>query len=99
VRAYKHWEDTETEDPPAEWTYYLYDGGNAVVELNESGDVISTNIYAPDGLVAKRMADGTTGSYLFDLQGNTAEIITGSGVKVNAAYNAWGQSKGRPKLT
>lgn len=91
LRAFKHWDDTEAEDPPEDWTYYLYDGGNAICELNEDGDLIATNVFAPDGLVAKRLADGTTANYLFDLRGNTAEIVVGSTVHTNAAYNAWGQ--------
>lgn len=35
-------------------TYFLYDGGNPVVELDGSGNVKHINVYAPDGLVARK---------------------------------------------
>ena len=64
LRAYTDEYDEES----GTWTrtYYLYDGGNAVAELVTSGNLKFTNVFAPDGLVCRRSAAGTTGYYLFD---------------------------------
>jgi YD repeat-containing protein len=59
-------------------TYYLYHGGEPIVELNSSGTVTAFNIFAPDGLVA-RTAGSTTTEYVFDQQGNVADRTNTSG--------------------
>ena len=35
-------------------TYFLYDGGNPILELDPSGAVKNVNVFAPDGLVARK---------------------------------------------
>ena len=88
LRAYKHAFTSGNE--ASGYTYYLYDGGNAVCELDDEGDLVNTNIYAPDGLVASRTSGETTTYYLFDHQGNTSGTLIGSTVDFHLAYNAWG---------
>ncbi|MFN8220707.1 MAG: hypothetical protein U0S12_11340 [Fimbriimonadales bacterium] len=76
--------------PPTK-RYYLYDGGQAVCELDTSGNVVATTVYAPDGLVG-RAGGGQTRYALFDWQGNLAHWMTSStAVSMSAAYTAWGQ--------
>jgi RHS repeat-associated protein len=71
--------------------YYLYDGGNPVLELDTSGNVVATNVYAPDGLVSRTWSGGNR-YYLFDWQGNLAVTMDSStNVRVGWAFNAWGQ--------
>ena len=71
-------------------TYYLYDGGNAVVELTASGSAKAVSVHAPDGLVARKSANVWT-QYVFDPQGSVAQRLTGAGaVASSAAYDAYG---------
>ncbi len=53
-------------------TYFLYDGVNAIVELDPAGNVIATNTYG-----ARRLNSRRTGStsvfYIFDSGGNVSE--------------------------
>ena len=46
-------------------TYYLYDGGEPIIELNSAGTVTALNVFAPDGLVA-RQSGGSTVEYVMD---------------------------------
>ena len=87
-------------------TYYYYDQGNAVLEMKSNGTILSTNVFAPDGLVSRlswltTSGGGTAscwGDYLFDWQGNAVHCLFSGGnliedgePLVHAAYNAWGQ--------
>ena len=74
-------------------TYYLYDGGEPIIELNSSGTVTAFNVFAPDGLVS-RTAGSTTTEYVFDQQGNVADRTDTSG-NVNSVtqYDAWGNEQ------
>jgi RHS repeat-associated protein len=74
-------------------TYYLYDGGEPIIELNSSGTVTAFNIFAPDGLVA-RTAGSTTTEYVFDQQGNVADRTNTSGaVQSVTQYDGWGNEQ------
>ena len=71
-------------------TYFLYDGGEPVLELDASGAVVATNVRAPDGLVARGTASGWT-QYCFDAEGSVAQRLSASGgVLTNSAYDAYG---------
>jgi len=72
-------------------TYFLYDGSQPVAELNSSGTVTATNVFAPDGLVARKQA-GSWIYYQFDLQGNVAQRLDGSGnILSSSTYDAYGK--------
>ncbi|MBL8040005.1 MAG: RHS repeat-associated core domain-containing protein, partial [Chthonomonas sp.] len=87
-------------------TSYYYDQGNAVLEMKSNGTILSTNVFAPDGLVSRlswltTSGGGTAscwGDYLFDWQGNAVHCLFSGGnliedgePLVHAAYNAWVQ--------
>jgi RHS repeat-associated protein len=72
-------------------TYFLYDGSRPIAELNSSGAVTATNVFAPDGLVARKQA-GSWIYYQFDLQGNVAQRLDGSGnILSSSTYDAYGK--------
>ena len=74
-------------------TYFLYDGGEPIVELNSSGSVTALNVFAPDGLVA-RTAGETTTEYVFDQQGNVADRTDTSGtIQSITQYDGWGNEQ------
>ena len=79
-------------------TYYLYDQGEPVVELNAAGAVQATNVLAPDGLVARQQS-GTWTQYTFDQQGNVAQRLNASqSITSSSTYDAYGveSSSGTP---
>ena len=79
-------------------TYYLYDQGEPVVELNSAGSVQATNVFAPDGLAARQQS-GTWTQYTFDQQGNVAQRLNASQVVTSSStYDAYGveSSSGTP---
>ena len=74
-------------------TYYLYDGGEPIIEMNSSGTVTALNVFAPDGLCA-RQAGGATTEYVFDQQGNVADRTDTSGTTQSVTqYDAWGNEQ------
>ncbi len=71
-------------------TYYLYDQGNIVCELDASGNCTKNNYFAPDGLIARHI--GTSlGIYSFDHQGNVVRVNDAGSTDIRFSYNAWGQ--------
>jgi len=71
-------------------TYYLYDGSTPVVELNSTGSVVATNVYDPEGLVA-RQSGGVWSYFQFDPQGNVSEISDSTGSIIESRiYDAFG---------
>ena len=73
-------------------TYYLYDRGEPVVELDASGNVKAENAFAPDGLVARKVGSGGWTQYAFDAQGNVAQRLDSAGnVQSSSVYDAYGQ--------
>jgi RHS repeat-associated protein len=59
-------------------TYFLYDETTPIIELDNSGAVIATNSFTPQGLVSRR--EGTTDEfYSFDPEGNIAQRSDDSG--------------------
>ena len=74
-------------------TYYLYDNGKPIIELNSSGTVTALNVFAPDGLVA-RQTGSTTIEYVMDQQGNVADRTDTSGNVLSITqYGAWGNEQ------
>ncbi|HWA84172.1 MAG TPA: RHS repeat-associated core domain-containing protein, partial [Fimbriimonadaceae bacterium] len=73
-------------------TYYLYDGGEPVCEFNSSGTLIAYNVFAPDGLVARRkVAVPTWTEYTFDSQGSVAQRLDASqNIITSSYYDAYG---------
>jgi len=74
--------------------------------MKSNGTILSTNVFAPDGLVSRlswltTSGGGTAscwGDYLFDWQGNAVHCLFSGGnliedgePLVHAAYNTWGQ--------
>ena len=71
-------------------TYFLYDGDEPVAELDGFGNVTATNVFAPDGLVARGTASGWT-QYAFDPEGSVAQRLDANGNVLSAsAYDAYG---------
>jgi RHS repeat-associated protein len=79
---------------PEDDRFFLYDGGNVVCEMDKDGTVLATNIFAADGLFARKTGDNSF-YYQFDPQGNVVAVLSkssigGSSPTVCFAYNAWG---------
>ena len=76
-------------------TYFLYDGGSIVAELDSSGSASAVNTWGAGGLLAQqKMGSGGSGSsvYTFDVQGNVAQRLDASGaVQGSYAFDAWGK--------
>ena len=90
MKVLKEIDDGASKTTSAGTTYFLYDQGNPIVELNSSGSVTAFNIFAPDGLVA-RTAFSTTTEYVFDQQGNVVNRTNTSGANVSVTqYDAYG---------
>lgn len=71
-------------------TYYLYDGGVPVIEMNSSGTTTAINAFGPDGLVARQQS-GSWIQYQFDQQGNVAQRLNASqAVLSSSVYDAYG---------
>lgn len=71
-------------------TYYYYDRGNAVLETSSGGTVNQVNVFAPDGLVARKES-GAYKYYQFDQQGNAVTRSNSAGtVTSGACYDAYG---------
>ncbi|MEQ1932417.1 MAG: RHS repeat-associated core domain-containing protein [Fimbriimonadaceae bacterium] len=72
-------------------TYFLYDGGNPIIEMDSSGNTTNLNVFAPDGLIARK--EGSTWTYYtFDAQGNVVHKLNSSNQPTAARLlDAWGQ--------
>ena len=72
-------------------TYFLYDeDGDPVVEMDSNGAVLSSNVFAPDGLVARDQA-GTWTQYAFDEEGNVAQRLSATGTVLSSSvYDGYG---------
>lgn len=71
-------------------TYFLYDMGEPVIEMNSSGTITAVNVFAPDGLVARQQA-GSWIQYTFDPQGNVAQRLNGSqAVLSSSTFDSFG---------
>lgn len=71
-------------------TYYLYDGGVPVIEMNGAGATTAVNAFGPDGLVARQQS-GSWIQYQFDQQGNVAQRLnTSQAVLSSSVYDAYG---------
>ena len=74
-------------------TYFLYDGGEPIIEMDSSGDVLALNVFAPDGLVARQTGSSTI-EYVLDQQGNVSNRTdTGGNVLSTTQYDAWGNEQ------
>ncbi len=71
-------------------TYFIYDGGAPVMELDGQGNVSAVNTFGPTGLLSRHSATGST-FYTFDAQGSVAQRLDASGnVLSSSAYDAHG---------
>jgi len=71
-------------------TYYIYDGVAPLYEIDGTGAITAINVYAPDGLVARKKGS-TWSQYLFDQQGSVCQTLDNSGTLVfNSVYNDYG---------
>ena len=72
-------------------TFFLYDGGEPVLELSSTGTVTAKNVFAPDGLVARYSGSAWT-YYTFDHQGNVVNRENASeGVINSSAFDGYGK--------
>ncbi len=56
-------------------TYFLYDGGTLLCEMNASGAVTATDTFGANGLASRRVGSATT-YYSFDPSGNVTDTLT-----------------------
>ena len=76
-------------------TYFLYDGGSVVAELDSSGGLTAVHTWGMGGLLARQdTVGGGSSVYVFDPQGNVARRLDGNGtVKGSYAFDAWGAKR------
>jgi RHS repeat-associated protein len=90
-------------EPSNALAYFLYDGDTPVVQLagtgSNVGQVNVVNTFGPNGILSRYSQNFSGGSferfYAFDPQGDTAEMIAGSGSTMtlleSATYDAYGE--------
>jgi len=79
-------------------TYFLYDGGAPVVEMNSSGNVSAVNTFGANGLLSRTVRQNPDGSavalyptwYTFDPSGNVAQRLGFLGASSSDLYDAFG---------
>ncbi|MES2462005.1 MAG: RHS repeat-associated core domain-containing protein [Armatimonadota bacterium] len=71
VRAWK-------QDASSNRTYFLYDSGRPIVELDGSGSVSAVNTFGANGLISRRSSSASV-FYTFDERGNTTQRLNSSG--------------------
>ena len=79
--------------------YFLYDNDTPVVGITSAGVVTRVNTFGANGLLASYSQNFTGGSYeryyAFDPQGNTSEMIAGTGssgtLLLSATYDSFGK--------
>ncbi len=59
-------------------TYFLYEGGNPICELDSPGNVLTTNTWGATGLVSRRTGSSSV-FYTFDERGNTVQRTDAAG--------------------
>ncbi|MBC8137564.1 MAG: RHS repeat-associated core domain-containing protein [Fibrella sp.] len=64
-------------------TYFLYDNGVPVCELDGAGAVVSTNTFGPNGLVSRRTG-GSSAFYTFDERGGTVQRLNSAGTVLSS---------------
>lgn len=70
--------------------YFLYDGATLLAELNDTGAASAIYVYAPDGLVARKVSSAWT-YYTFDPQGSVAQRLNASqAVTTSSMYSEYG---------
>ena len=76
-------------------TYFLYDGGSVVAELDSNGDLTAVHTWGMGGLLSRQTVSGNTSSvYVFDPSGNVARRLDGNGtVKGSHVFDAWGAKR------
>jgi RHS repeat-associated protein len=88
-----------TKEPSSSTTYYLYDGGEPVLEENSSGTVTATNTFGANGLLSRNTSSGST-FYTFDQQGNTAQRLDSSqNVLTSHIYDSFGNGASSGSFT
>lgn len=71
-------------------TYFLYDGINPVIELDETGAVSATNTFGLNGLVSRRSGSDSV-FYSFDSEGNVTQRSDASGtVLTDYLFSSYG---------
>ena len=73
-------------------TYFLYDDVVPVVELDNTGTVVSTNTFGATGLVSRRTGS-TSVFYVFDSEGSVSQETDSNGNTLsNYLFNAFGEA-------
>jgi RHS repeat-associated protein len=71
-------------------TYYLYEGGQPLCELDGSGNLLAVNTWGASGLASRHTASGDL-FYAFDERGSVAQTINSSGQVLNSfSFDAYG---------
>lgn len=93
LRAWKGWNVVLPQgenDAVALGTYFYYDGGFPVLETSSSGTLTAINVFAPDGLVSRKVS-GAWRHYQLDAQGSvTHRLRDDETVLNNSKYDAYG---------
>ncbi|HET6382389.1 MAG TPA: RHS repeat-associated core domain-containing protein, partial [Armatimonadota bacterium] len=72
-------------------TYFLYDGGQPVIELNSSGAVSAVNTFGATGLLSRHTSSGSV-FYQFDPQGSVAQRLDANqNVLSTFVFDAYGK--------
>lgn len=93
LRAYKNGYvgTSPGSEPTNTRTYFYYDRGMPVLETDASGNVTSVNVFADDGLVARKVGS-VYRYYQFDPQGSVTHRLTSTEtVSGSAKYDAYGK--------
>lgn len=59
-------------------TYFLYEEGYPICELDSTGNILATNTWGSEGLVSRRSGSASV-FYVFDERGNTVQRLTSTG--------------------
>jgi RHS repeat-associated protein len=82
------WKDTDSNADVR--TYFLYDGGVLLAEMDASGSIAAVNTWGANGLLSRRVS-GTTTYYAYDPQGSvTARLNSSQTVVSSDLYDAYG---------
>lgn len=83
------WKDTDSNAANGR-TYFLYDGGVLLAEMDKDGNLTAVNTWGANGLLSRRVGSTTT-YYAYDPQGSVAVRLNAAQSQVTAdLYDAYG---------
>jgi RHS repeat-associated protein len=82
------------QSPAGNRTYYLYEGGSPLCELDSNGNLLACNTWGAAGLASRHTASGDL-FYAFDERGSVAQTVNASGQVLNSfSFDAYGAPTG-----